>query len=184
MHKHRCHESAKTHTGPVRISFQHCGIFSKLFNMINSIHRVQVSSKKVRERRSKMKRRKKKALTVFTGHEIVSWTINQDGLTGGVHPLQQSQSEGFAGSVWNDSTSLCWSKGQWRSTQLSQRPQRTAKLFISTTTPAHIHHDQESFQTLSDVFQDPWREKPCVCVCVCVYGTVSSFLKQCKCEFF
>lgn len=106
------------------------------------------------------------------------------GLTGGVHPLQQSQSEGVR-QGWCGMTARP-SAGQWDNGGAPSSPREHSaqqSSFISTTPPAHIHHDlRKPSNTLGRVSGPLEREA--VCMCVCGYGTVSPFLKQCNCEFF
>lgn len=126
--------------------------------------------RKVRERRSKMKRRKKEsAYSVHRTWDCFLGPSIRMELTGRVHPPPAEPVwGGSAGSVWNDRTFLCWSMGQWRSTQLSQSPgDHTAhqRSFISTTPPAHTHHDLRKASHTRTCSRTPG-ETNRVCVCM------------------
>lgn len=184
LHKHRCHERRPRLTpAPSASLFSHCGIFSKLFNTINSIHRVEVSLKKSEGAQEQEKGEgKRKRLQCSQDMGLFLGTINQDGVDRtGPPPPAEPVWGGLVGSVWNDSTSLCWSMGQWRSTQLSQSPgDHTAhqRSFISTTPPAHTHHDLRKASNKLGCVPGPLERGT---VCVCVWDSFA-FSKQCKCE--
>lgn len=96
LHKHRCHERRPRLTpAPSASLFSHCGIFSKLFNTINSIHRVEVSLKKSEGAQEQDEEREKEsAYSVHRTWDCFLGPSIRMELTGRVHPLQQSQSEG------------------------------------------------------------------------------------------
>lgn len=113
LHKHRCHERRPRLTpAPSASLFSHCGIFSKLFNTINSIHRVEVSLKKSEGAQEQDEEKEKEsAYSVHRTWDCFLGPSIRMELTGRVHPLQQSQSEG----VWWGRCGMTArpSAGQW-----------------------------------------------------------------------
>lgn len=135
--------------------------------------------RKARERRSKMKRRKKKALTVFTGHGIVSWDHQsgwswQDGST----PSSRASLRGFGGvGVEWQHVPLLVNGTMEEHPALPEpwRPHRTPKVFHQHNTPSpHSPWSKKGFKQTRMCSRTPG-ERNRVCVCMgqfCLFKTV------------
>lgn len=185
LHKHRCHEPRPRLTpAPSASLFSHRGIFSKLFNTIDSIHRVEVSLKKSEGAQEQDEdKEKRKRLQCSQDLRLFLWTINQDGVDRtGAPPSSWASLRGFGevGVEWQHVPLLVnGTMEEHPALPEPRRPHRTPKVFHQHNTPSpHSPWSKKGF-THSDVFQDPWRDKPCVYV-----WDSFGFSKQFEWEFF